>query len=49
MASVNTDETRFALDVYQFNWNGLLKVSGILMASLAMWGGIIRGIMAAFR
>jgi len=28
-------------DLYEFNWGGVLKLSLISLASLAMWGGII--------
>jgi hypothetical protein len=36
-------------NLYEFNWNGVLKLSLISLASLAMWGGIIGGVLALLR
>ncbi|HZQ22948.1 MAG TPA: hypothetical protein VFA89_09125 [Terriglobales bacterium] len=39
----------FYEEVYELNWNALLKLAGAMAVSGAMWTGIIRGVLALVR
>jgi len=50
LSSISAGDKRMKIEVqrieYEVNWHAIRCLTGAMMVSCAMWGGIIRGVLA---